>query len=52
MVIVALVLEPTLERLAPEAEEELVKLDDDDDDEIPGSVVPTRTAIMKFALGT
>lgn len=49
MVIVALLLVPTLERLAPEAEEELVKLDDD---EIPGSVAPRRTAMTKFAPGT
>lgn len=50
IVIVALLLEPTIERLVPEDEEELVKLDDDD--ERPGSVAPTRTAMMKFAPGT
>lgn len=48
IVIVALLLVPTLESV-PEAEEELVKLDDDD---IPGSVAPTRTAMTKFAPGT
>lgn len=49
MVIVALLLVPILETLAPKAEEELIKLGDD---EIPGSAAPIRTAMTKFAPGT
>lgn len=49
MVITALLLLLTLERLVTDVVAELVKLDDD---ETPGSVAPTRTAMMKSVLGT
>lgn len=49
MVIAPLLLALTLVPLAPEVEEELVKLDDD---AATGSVAPTRTARTKFAPGT
>jgi hypothetical protein len=48
MVIVALLL-LTLERLVADVVVELVKLNND---EISGSVAPTRTAMMKLVLGT